>query len=54
MSTTPAPFVPPDTVEALAGLSMPLAEAMRSQRRSAGCTSPPSTKKCCARCWRSH
>lgn len=32
MSTTPAPFVPPDTVEPLAGLSMPLAEAMRSQR----------------------
>ncbi|WP_046315071.1 nitroreductase family protein [Mycobacterium sp. UM_Kg1] len=32
MSTTPDPFTPPGTPEALAGLSMPLAEAMRSQR----------------------
>lgn len=32
MNTTPGPFVPPDAGEALAGLNMPLAEAMRSQR----------------------
>lgn len=32
MNTTPSPFVPPDAGEALAGLNMPLAEAMRSQR----------------------
>lgn len=31
-SQAPEPFVPPDTAEALAGLTMPLAEAMRSQR----------------------
>ncbi|MGV0624634.1 nitroreductase family protein [Mycolicibacter minnesotensis] len=32
MNATPAPFTPPDAAEALAGLNMPLAEAMRSQR----------------------
>lgn len=32
MNTTPGPFVPPDAPEALAGLNMPLAEAMRTQR----------------------
>ena len=31
-SKAPDPFVPPDTADALAGLTMPLAEAMRSQR----------------------
>ena len=31
-SKAPDPFVPPDTAEALSGLTMPLAEAMRSQR----------------------
>ncbi|OBJ33952.1 nitroreductase family protein [Mycolicibacter heraklionensis] len=32
VDSSPSPFVPPAAAEALAGLNMPLAEAMRSQR----------------------